>query len=1076
MDYSNETINPYKFEGHVENEQRVLKYWKDENIYNKLQTKLENSKNEFNFMDGPPFVSGNLHVGHVAVGSIKDAVLRFNMMHGKKCNNKLGYDCHGLPSECRAMKHLNLNTCEDIEKYGIDKFNKECKRYIDECMGSWESIYDSIGRWVDLTNTYKTVDTNFMETTWWIFSQLNQKNLIYKSYKVMPYSTSCETPLSNFEAGLNYQTIKTQSIYVLFKLKQYENTYIVAWTTTPWTLFSNVALCVNPNMKYVICEDDKGIKYVVAETSIKNLKINIKSQHDFMMGLNMVGFEYEPLFNYIDFTYHKILADEYVKDSTTIGTGVVHIAPSHGVDDSRICIENNVISSRDLNKICNVDSTGKYKKHLGKYSNMYVLDADKEIIKELKERQMIIRTQEYSHEYPFCWRSNTPLLYLSVSSFFVEVSKIKDRMIELNDKIKWSKKEIGENRFKKWLYQAKDWGISRNRYFGTPIPVWESEDGSESITIGSIEELVKKAKLNYIPNDLHLDSISDIVIISETTGNVLKLNGDVMDCWFESGSVPFGQIHYPFENSNYFNDKEYLSDFVAEGLDQTRGWFYTLLAISTAIIDKPPFKNVICTGMILDENGKKISKKDGNFIDISVLLKEYGADTLRLLCLKSPLVNAEPLLFKQTDIKELFQKLQPYINSVRFFIDHYINSQTKENPITINYINSITDIEKYTLMDLWILEKTYMLRHNIEKYMEEYKIDYVIKMLINYIDDLTNWYIKFNRDRLKGFIDSESYQISLSTLYTVLIDFTTISSPFIPFLTEHIYQCLKPLLINKHKSIHLNEYPNVIHSYGMTEPFERSQKLTRLIRHIRDMSINHNSSRIPIKKCSIYHHNQTYLNDIKKLIQLIEEEINCLTFEYISIDNDSICPIVYSIKPNFKTIGETYKKDSQLIAKELLKISQNDLKELYNKSISCITININNKDVHLNYNYFDINIKIINDNSNIKSIEGEGLIVCCDVLYDEEIHNIFQIKNLISFIQNFRKELGLNFWNKIEISYKILSECKSFDEVYDRYKNEVNKKIGYYLERNIEYAYKKIFKFKKYNDESEIDIEISIKM
>lgn len=1070
-------------DGYLSHEKKVLEYWKSINVYNYIQNQYETSPDAasdvFMFMDGPPFVSSsNLHSGHISVGNMKDTVLRFNSMHGVRNLNKLGFDTHGLPSENYAMKQLNLKTCADIEKYGVANFNGFCKNMIHECSDSWKPVYDAMGRMCDFNDTYFTMDRNFMESTWHVFSELHKKGLVYKGHKVLAFSTANETPLSDFEASQNYKTIKTNTAYVAFKAVGKDHTYFVAWTSTPWTLPSNVALCVNQNMKYVICETQNGNKYIVAEKSVENLKLDIKSTSDFGMGSDLVGMEYEPLFDYMNFKYHKVLADNYVKESN-IGSGIVHISPAHGADDYRVCLENKLIDPKTLDQVCMVNYQGKYKDNMGEYSGVYVFDADKKIIKELKLKGFLVRTYEYSHEYPYCYRSDTPLIYMTAPSFFVEVTKIRERMIELNKKITWTKKEFGEGRFLNRLKQARDWGISRNRYFGTPIPIWQSETGDESVVIGSVQELVEMANLNYTPTDLHLESIGDIIITSKTTGNELRLVRDVFDCWFESGCVMYSQIHYPFENDNYFDDKEFLSLLVIEGSDQINGWFYSLLVIATAISDKPPFETVVCSGIILDEHGEKISKSKGNFENPMDLINELGADTMRLLCLKSPLVNGDSMLFKKSDAKDTFQRLTPYINAVKFFLEHYMNSQTKEDPITIDYLADPDEYgtNDFTLMDLWILEDVYLLRKNVETYMKDYKIDFAVKEIIDFVENLANWYVKFNRDRLKGLCGKTAYKKSLSVLFTVLFDYCVISAPFMPFLSEHIYQHLGALIPDsKYCTVHLEGYPDCERKHNVVESFSQLQKLSKVLRFARDTSKTHLSVRVPIKKCTIYYSDEDVAKRIAELVPMIEDEINCQKFEYVRMENDSM--LVYTIKPNFKELGQTYKKSAKTIVDELTKLTKPTLVNLHNGTQDSVTIDLEDTMIVLDKKYFEVVVAVQMDseNENIKNIASDGLMVSIDMTYDEESHNTCQLKNLMAFVQNCRKEMKLNPWNNVTLKYCLEEDSEQFLQLLESGKSDIVKKLGTQFVKSNVLESSKLFLFRLFKSDKDVKVLVSVEV
>jgi isoleucyl-tRNA synthetase len=1038
---------------YLAHEKDILTTWKTFEKYDMDNTPIRDT---YIFLDGPPFLNSTPHIGHVSVSCIKDTVRRYWKQHGKTCTNRIGFDCHGLPIENSIMKQLGLNSKFDIEKYGVDKFNKFCEESQDGYTGTWETMFNMVGRLGNFKDCYKTKDVKYMETIWWIFNELNKKGLIYRGWKIMPYSYACESSLSASEASLSYKDVDCKTVYVSFKLKDSDKSF-VAFTTTPWTLTSNMALCVNPDIKYVLVHG----KYIVAENSVKNLHVGFEPTVEFYgLGKDLVGVEYEQLFNFLEFKYHKVIADNYVKDNTDdTGTGIVHLAAGFGEDDCRVCLENGIISNKELDKVCPIDSQGKFTNIVKDYEGILVFDADKKIIKDLKTRGLIVREQTINHRYPYCYRTDTPLIYKAASSFFIAVTKLRDDMVKLNKTINWSRKDIGEKIVEPWLLHAKDWSVSRYRYYGTPLPVWISDDEDEIVTVGSIDELmiIGNVKEENRPTNLHIEHIKHITIISKTTGKVLKLCGDIADCWLESAAAPYGQIHYPFENSTYFDDKEYLSDFVAEGKDQVHLWYAVLLVISTAISGKAPFKNVICTGMILDKDGQKISKRYGNYIDPAILINYYGADTLRLYVLKSPLANAEPLLFdidpklfdptvthkpKDTsDVHTVFQTLIPYVNGFKFFLEHYISSQQKHTGIKLTHYGKFNDETRTTfnIMDLWILEKVYKLRESVEHYMKKYQLDIPTKLLIEFFDDLTNWYIKFNRDRLKGLCGNDEWEKSLSTLYTVYKEYIIISAPFMPFLSEHLYSHLPGSYTGI--SVHGLSYPNVVRDYNTDVAFERLKKVAKLIRTIRGTSKLHASVKIPIKKCIVFHYEQSYLDDIKVLIDLIQEEVNCLEFDFVLISDDMTR---YKLVSNSKAIGQKYKKDAHLIKTQLELVDQSILKAVYNREIDTLTVTINDStEIELTRDYFDIMVILVADGGEQSTIiESESLMLNVDMTYDASIHDQFEVRKFIVFVQNYRKTHGFKPVNKISLQYTA-TETKSYVEyLFKTYEDIIEKKLG----------------------------------
>lgn len=1007
-------------------EETIMEFWNKNNTYETLIEKNKHGE-KFNFMDGPPFVSSNcLHFGHLMIGFLKSTVLNYHQMNGKNCLNELGYDCHGLPIEMVANKNLNVYTKKEVETLGIDKYNGACKEMITQFSGAWTPIYERIGRWANFDKTYKTMDTNFMESVWWVFSEMFKKNLIYKGHQVMPYSIACNSPLSNFEAGQNYKDVETRTVYVLFKLQSYENTYLVAWTTTPWTLPSNLALCVNSEAKYDWIETNDKI-YICASNLVKNLELKnmkvIKSSN----GSELVGLKYEPLFNYLnDYpndNKYSILADNYVTtDVSNTGTGIVHLSPYYGDDDFRVCQNNGLIDNTTIEKVCTIDDNGRFLDFVVDFTGCVVTDKETNdnIIKTLKINGHILKTQMYTHSYPFCYRTDTPLIYKVNSSYFVRVTELKDDLLNNNEKVSWHPSNIGSGRFKSWLENVKDWAISRNRFFGTPLPLWVSDDGDEIVCISSIDELVELAHLDERPTDLHREYIDKIMIPSKKGKGMLKNVSLVLDCWFESGCVPIAQLHYPFENTNAFDTVEYLSDFIAEGLDQTRGWFYTLMVVSTAIFNKPAFKDVICTGLILDEHGLKFSKKYGNFKNPMEILNKYGADVTRLYLLNSPTINADPLLFNETMIEKVKQRIIPYINGVKLFLTHIKDHYSKGNTLTNELWKTTNNI-----MDKWIISTLTELIKSVNMNMKDYKLDKTIALLLDFIDDLTNWYIKLNRDRIRGLNGTDERNMSLSVLYMVLNTYNKVFAPFIPFLSEYLYEHLKVFDVKDEQmeSIHHCEYPKEIYVDDVSiNMFNILKDVLKNIRTMRNTLTTHSSMKIPIYKAMIFHNDEKYIESVKFFEEIIKEEVNCLDIEYNNLTDN----LVYKLTPNIRNIGKKFRTDVANVKKYFTELSSEQVYEIYkSQTTKSFNVEITGKIYEITKDDYTIELIPSNtylSNANMLCKIDNELMITIDKRYTEELHNIYQMRLLATNVQRLRRATGLNPWNKIKVLFS--GSCK----------------------------------------------------
>nr|XP_060465632.1 isoleucine--tRNA ligase, cytoplasmic [Panthera onca] len=749
-------------------EEKILQFWSEFNCFQEC-LKQSKHKPKFTFYDGPPFATGLPHYGHILAGTIKDIVTRYAHQSGFHVDRRFGWDCHGLPVEYEIDKTLGIRGPEDVAKMGIVEYNNQCRAIVMRYSTEWKSTVTRLGRWIDFDNDYKTLYPQFMESVWWVFKQLYDKGLVYRGVKVMPFSTACNTPLSNFESHQNYKDVQDPSVFVTFPLEEDENVSLVAWTTTPWTLPSNLALCVNPDMQYVKIKDViRGKLLILMEARLPAL-YKLETDYEVLErfpGSCLKGKKYRPLFDYFvqckENGAFTVLTDSYVREEE--GTGVVHQAPYFGADDYRVCMDFSIIQ-KDSPPICPVDASGCFTAEVTDFTGQYVKDADKNIIRTLKEEGRLLVASTFTHSYPFCWRSDTPLIYKAVPSWFVRVEHMVDQLLKNNDLCYWVPEFVREKRFGNWLKDARDWAISRNRYWGTPIPLWVSDDFEEVVCIGSMAELEELSGAKV--SDLHRESIDHLTIPSRCGKGVLRRISEVFDCWFESGSMPYAQVHYPFENKREFDDA-FPADFIAEGIDQTRGWFYTLLVLATALFGQPPFRNVIVNGLVLASDGQKMSKRKKNYPDPLSIIHKYGADALRLYLINSPVVRAENLRFKEEGVRDVLKDvLLPWYNAYRFFIQNVLRLQ-KEEEMEFLY-NENTVKESANVTDRWVLSCMQSLVGFFETEMAAYRLYTVVPRLVKFVDVLTNWYVRMNRRRLKGENGVEDCVMALETLFSVLL-------------------------------------------------------------------------------------------------------------------------------------------------------------------------------------------------------------------------------------------------------------------------------------------------------------------
>mmetsp|Transcript_11749 Transcript_11749/g.21671 ORF Transcript_11749/g.21671 Transcript_11749/m.21671 type:complete len:1026 (+) Transcript_11749:42-3119(+) len=945
-----------------EAEEEICKKWKEDDTF-RLQNKLskERGDKEFTFYDGPPFATGLPHYGHILAGTIKDTVTRYASMTGKHVDRRAGWDCHGLPVEYEIDQKLGITHRDQVLAMGIDKYNETCRGIVTRYTQEWETTITRLGRWIDFENDYKTMDASFMESVWWVFSQLFEKKLVYQGFKVMPYSTGCSTSLSNFEAGLNYKEVSDPAVVVSFPVVGEEDVSLIAWTTTPWTLPSNLALCVNPEMEYIQILDKKTEhKYILAKSRLPQLYPIMNNKKKWkpkmadelyeiqktMKGTDLKGKRYQPLFDFFasqSDAYFQVVSDTYVTDDA--GTGVVHQAPAFGEDDFRVCLAHGIIK-KGVDFPCPVDANGLFTEDVPPVKGIHVKEADNTLIATIKDAGRLVHKDSIVHSYPFCWRSDTPLIYKTVPSWFVKVEEIRDKVVANNEKTYWVPAHVGQVRFHNWLKDARDWAISRNRFWGTPLPVWTNEDMSEIVCVGSIGQLEELTGTKV--TDLHRESIDSLEIPSKKNpGQVLKRVDEVFDCWFESGSMPYAQKHYPFENKEEF-EKGFPADFIAEGLDQTRGWFYTLMVLSTALFGEPAMKNVIVNGLVLAEDGKKMSKRLKNYPDPTLVIHKYGADALRMYLINSPVVRAEELKFKESGVlgvvKEVFL---PWYNAFRFFLQNVERWEHETSRKFVPNVDMVRSTQNPT--DIWISAATQELIKFVHEEMEAYRLYTVMPALVKFVTQLTNWYVRLNRDRLKGLEgegeeSNNEAEMGLQVLYDVLLDVSIIMGPFTPFLAEFFYQHLRklqpsfeeaangggktlPVKPGKSDSVHFLKLPEYDGSRLNHDAVEAMEALQGIVEQGRNAREKRNISlRTPVKSVVAILRSPSE-NVVKGLTgplkSYILSELNAWEFVVVPKEQQHDW-VTLSLTPNFPVLGKKLGKKMKAVSSAVQKLSHEE--------------------------------------------------------------------------------------------------------------------------------------------------------
>ncbi len=982
-------------------EASILKLWDEINAFERSVEQRDEST-AYTFYDGPPFATGLPHYGHLVASSLKDIVPRYWTMRGHRVERRFGWDTHGLPIEMDTEKKLGLSGPSSIREYGVDKFNEACRSGVLRYTEQWRETVRRLGRWVDFDNDYKTMDLDFMESVWWVFGQLWDKGLVYEDYRVMPYSWRLATSLSNFEAGLDYRDVQDPALTVKMPTTDGRFTLLI-WTTTPWTLPSNLAIAVGEDIDYVqaTVEGDDTV-YIVAKALLKKVLGKKAKVLGAMKGSELVGLRYAPLFDYFadhDNAFQVITADHVTTES---GTGLVHMAPDFGEEDFNACRDMGI---RVLDP---VDDEGNFRPVIADFAGRNIKEADPDIIKHLKDAGRIFKHETLQHSYPFCWRSGTPLIYRAVPARFIKVTAIRERMAEHNKTIHWVPDQVGHKRFGNWIENARDWNISRNRFWGTPIPVWVCGDCGHEECISSKDQLEERTGAAI--DDIHPHFIDHLPITCGTCGGESKRITDVFDCWFESGSMPYAQNHYPFENKASF-EGNFPAQFIAEGLDQTRGWFYTLLILSTALFDKPPFENVIVNGMVLAEDGSKMSKSKQNYPPVSEVLDAFGADALRAYLINSPIVRAEPLRFAKDGVKDVVRTvLLPLRNAWSFFVQ-YANVDGWTPTAGFEGIDTPAPADRPEL-DRWILSVLQSLIRDVNTQMEGYYLYKVVPPMVGFIDDLTNWYIRRSRRRFWRAADSDEAladkAAAYATLYEVLTTFAQVIAPVLPFLTEAMYQNLvvQPGAA-EHDSIHLTDYPEVDEAL-IDETLETEVALSRTIVKLgRFLREKHKlKTRQPLAKLVVVHHEKVALDAVNDHADILMGELNVKEVA-ARTDGDELATLQF--KPNFATLGRRLGKRMKEAAGVIAGFTSADWTTLQNGG----TIEVAGEAIGVD----DVLVTRQPKGDVVIATEGP-LTVALDTVLTDALVAEGLVREVISRIQRARKEADFEVTDRIEVTLR----------------------------------------------------------
>jgi len=976
-------------------ELEVLKFWKERKIFEKSVT-IREGQPGFTFYEGPPTANGMPGIHHVMSRGLKDLICRYKTMRGFQVHRKAGWDTHGLPVEIEVEKALGFKHKDDILKFGVAKFNEECKKSVWKYKSEWERMTERMGYWVDMTDPYITFTNEYIESIWWALKQFFDKGFIYKGYKIQPYCPRCETPLSSHEVSLGYQDVKDPSVYVKMKVKGEENTYFLVWTTTPWTLISNVALAVNPGVEYVKV-DVKGEKLILARARLQVLGEEYPILETFK-GSALVGKEYERLFNYhpVKEKAFHVIPGGFV--TTEDGSGIVHMAPAYGEDDYLASKKHGLPTIHPVNK------SGEFGPEVKDFAGKFVKDADPEIIQNLKSRGLLFKKETVTHSYPHCWRCSTPLLYYARDSWYIATTKYAPRMVEINKTIRWVPEELRDGRFGNWLEENKDWSLSRDRFWGTPLPIWVCEKCGHQKCIGSVEDL-RKGKNVPEPLDLHKPFVDAVTFECEKCHGTTKRTPELIDVWFDSGAMQFAQWHYPFENKEIFQSR-HPADYISEGIDQTRGWFYSLHAIGTFLFDKPAYKSVLVNELILDKQGQKMSKSKGNTVDPFATLEKYGADATRwYLMTSSP--PWRPTLFDEDGLLEVQRRFfSTLLNTYAFFV-LYANIDGfvfQEAPIPLSERQEI---------DRWIVSGLNSLVALYVEAMEEYDITKAARAVSDFtIDQLSNWYVRRNRRRFwkseKGKDKTAAYQ----TLYECLVTITKLMAPFAPFLSDELYRALDGVAKKERaESVHHALIPDSDRASvdrNLEERMQRAQRIVSLVRAIRNKT--NLRVRQPLKRLIVPVSNDRDREVVKRMESVILEEVNVKSIEYVS---DSSEIVHKRTKPNFKSIGPKFGKSVQAVANAIKGFGVKEIRDLELKGM--VEIPVDGKRVQVTKD----DVEIIHEDIKGWQVASDNeLTVALDTELTDDLIYEGMAREFVNRVQNMRKDAGFDVTDRIRIHYR----------------------------------------------------------